>query len=102
MVETLVPVKRLAEQFRVEWIRPAQEYFECVPPNAFQAEAGGVAKEAGAGAWQVELDGSHAAALTFELQEQIVGWPYFTIEAPAGTTVELLVQEAHAPGGRRC
>ena len=28
-----------------------------------------------------------------------MGWPYFTIEAPAGTTVELLVHEAHQPGG---
>ncbi len=99
LAETLVPVQRLAEQFRVEWLRPAEEYFECLPPNAFRAQAGTVAKEAGAGVWQVELDGSRAAALTFELQEQIVGWPYFTIEAPAGTTVELLVQEAHAPGG---
>ena len=99
LLETLVPVKGLTEQYRIEWLRPAEEYFECVPPNAFKAEAATIAKEAGPGVWQVDLDGSHAAALTFELQEQIVGWPYFAIEAPAGTTVELLVQEAHAPGG---
>jgi hypothetical protein len=37
--------------------------------------------------------------LTFELEEEVVGWPGFTIEAPAGTTIELLVHEAHAPGG---
>ncbi len=97
--EALVPVKRLTEQFRVEWVRPAEEYFECVSPNAFKAEAATIAREAGPGVWQIDLDGSQAVALTFELQEQIVGWPYFTIEAPAGTTVELLVQEAHAPGG---
>ena len=29
----------------------------------------------------------------------MVGWPGFTIEAPAGTIIELLVHEAHAPGG---
>jgi hypothetical protein len=29
----------------------------------------------------------------------VVGWPGFAIEAPAGTTIELLVHEAHAPGG---
>jgi hypothetical protein len=39
------------------------------------------------------------AALTFELKEQVVGWPYFTIVAPEGTTVELMVHEAHEPGG---
>jgi hypothetical protein len=70
-----------------------------VPPNAFRAEAVTIAKEAGPGVWQVDLNDSRAAALTFELQEQIVGWPYFTIEVPEGTTVELLVQESHAPGG---
>jgi hypothetical protein len=37
--------------------------------------------------------------LTFELEKQVVGWPYFTIEAPSGTVVELLVQEAHELGG---
>ncbi len=47
----------------------------------------------------MELDGKGAAALTFELAEQVVGWPGFTIEAPAGATIELLVHEAHAPGG---
>lgn len=99
LTETFVPVRQLTEQFRMEWLRPAQEYFECVPPNAFKAEAATLANETAPGVWHVELDGSHAAALTFEFQEQIVGWPSFTIDGPEGTTVELLVQEAHAPDG---
>ncbi|MHC4124739.1 MAG: alpha-L-rhamnosidase-related protein, partial [Planctomycetota bacterium] len=52
--------------------------------------------------WKVKLDASHperAAALTFEMEEQMVGWPRFSIEAPAGTVVELMVHEGHAPGG---
>jgi alpha-L-rhamnosidase len=97
--EQLIPVKRLAEQYRVEWLRPAEEYFECLPPNSFKAETVKSAQETGAGAWQVELEAVRATALTFEFEEQIVGWPYFTIEAPAGTTIELMVQEAHAPDG---
>src|SRR5690606_12102584 len=40
-----------------------------------------------------------AASGIFELTEQVVGWPFFTIEAPAGTIVELLVHEAHRVGG---
>ena len=32
----------------------------------------------------------------FELAEQMVGFPFFTIEAPAGTVVELMVQESHS------
>src|SRR5262249_23538437 len=34
---------------------------------------------------------------TFEFQEQLVGWPHFTIDAPEGTIVELMTQEAHDP-----
>ncbi len=49
---------------------------------------------------RVKLDkAGRGAALTFEFAEQIVGWPYFTIEAPAGTIVELMVQEGHEVGG---
>ena len=36
---------------------------------------------------------------TFEFREQIVGWPHFTIDAPEGTIVELMCQEAHDPAG---
>lgn len=93
--ETLIPVKQLTEQFLIEWLRPAEEYFECVPPNAFKAQAAAVAKETGPGVWQVDLDGSRAAALTFELQEQIVGWPYCFFMNVAGI-------QPLEPGFRRC
>ncbi len=47
----------------------------------------------------IDPNGNKAAALTFEFDIQSVGWPYFTIDAPAGTVVEMLVHEAHKPGG---
>ncbi|MGB7294380.1 MAG: alpha-L-rhamnosidase C-terminal domain-containing protein [Candidatus Aminicenantales bacterium] len=97
--EALVPVARLAESFWIDWRRSPQEYFECRPPDAFEAVRRSSAVESGAGQWEVTLDGKRGAALTFELDEQVVGWPYFTIDAPAGTTVELLVHEAHAEDG---
>ncbi len=97
--ETLVPVARLAESFWVDWRRPPQEYFECRPPDSFEAVRRSSAVETGPGRWEVALDGKRGAALTFELDEQVVGWPYFTIDAPAGTTVEVLVHEAHAAEG---
>ncbi len=99
LAETLVPVARLAESFWVDWRRPPQEYFECRPPDSFEAVRRSSAAETGPGQWEVYLDGKRGAALTFELEEQVVGWPYFTIDAPAGTTVEVLVHEAHAEGG---
>jgi alpha-L-rhamnosidase len=97
--ETLVPVARLAESFWVDWRRAPQEYFEFRPPDAFEAVRRSSAVEIRTGQWEISLDGKRGAALTFELEEQVVGWPYFTIDAPAGTTVELLVHEAHAEDG---
>lgn len=97
--ERPVPVARLAESFWVDWRRPPREYFECRPPDAFAIDPHPSAVETSAGRWDVVLDGKRGAALTFELEEQVVGWPFFTIEAPAGTSIELLVHEAHAAGG---
>ena len=99
MRETLVPVNKLSESLWLEWIRPPQEYFEFRSPNAFQEIRRPSGVETAPGVWQAELDGVRGAALTFELVDQVVGWPYFTIEAPAGTVVELLVHEAHQVGG---
>ena len=36
--------------------------------------------------------------LTFELKEQIVGFPFFSINAPEGTEIELMTAEGHALG----
>lgn len=98
--ERLVPASRLAESLWLRWMRPPEEYFQCRPPTSFEVDRESAAqKKDNPGQWRVTLDGSRAAVLTFELTEQIVGWPYFTIEAPAGTVVELLVLEAHQIGG---
>ncbi len=105
MVETLVAVKGLAESAWVKWRRPPREYFECRVPGAYREERSPSARALGQGSWQVDLPaaGGEAketgAVLTFEFDEQGVGWPYFTIEAAAGTVVEALVHEAHQPGG---
>ena len=97
--ETLVPAAGLAESHLLEWRVPSSDYFDFRVPDAFRAERAELAAHISPGSWRVELDGARSATLTFEFAEQVVGWPGFTIEAPAGTTVELLVQEAHAPGG---
>jgi hypothetical protein len=117
--ESFVPVNRLTESFLISWNRPPEEYFTMVPGGAYtQAPFSGI-REAPPGTWQLETQvrepqgepqretqvlktGAHAGqsiALTFELEEQVVGFPEFTINAPAGTIVELLVHEAHTPGG---
>jgi len=97
--ETLTPVRKLAESLWLQWERPPQEYFEFRTPGSFKESRQASATDVGSGVWQVSLDGARGAVLTFELDEQVVGWPYFTIEAPAGTVVELLVHEAHQVAG---
>lgn len=99
MRETWIPAAQLAEQHRIRWRRPINEYFAMRPPKAYEAEPAQVAQPAGDGAWRVALDPDRGTTLTFALPEQVVGWPAVTIEAPAGTTLELMTQEAHAVGG---
>jgi hypothetical protein len=97
--ERTIPVRKLAESHVLDWKRPPEEYFECLTPDAFTASPGAGAREEEPGAWTLDLPHGRAVALTFELEEQVVGWPSLTVHAPAGTTVELLVHEAHRPGG---
>ena len=96
--EIEVPAKSLAESLWIEWRRPPVEYFECRSPNAFTAIRQASAREETPGRWTIQADGRRGAALTFEFEEGIVGFPYFTIEAPAGTSVDLITQEGHKVG----
>ncbi len=90
-------VERLAEAYWITWNRPPEEYFDCKTLNAFSFRINNDVRETSPGVW--EMIAHEAAALTFELNEQAVGWPMFTIEAPEGTICELMVHEAHATGG---
>jgi hypothetical protein len=97
--ESEVLAKQLAESCWIKWLRPPEEYFECTPPKSFEVDRRPAATQVDAGSWRVEGDPKLGAALTFEFEEQLVGFPYFSIEAPEGTIVELLVQEGHEVGG---
>jgi len=97
--EESVPAAGLAEAYSIRWHRPPREYFEMLTQNAFTALPPPDVKQPAADAWRVHLDGETAVALTFQLEEQVVGWPYFTVEAPEGTVIELMVHEAHQVGG---
>lgn len=97
--EVEVPISKLSESYWIEWQRPPVEYFECKTPDAFHVDRSPAATAMDGHSWSIECDGTRAAALNFELEDAVVGWPHFTIEAPEGTVVELLVHEAHEIGG---
>jgi alpha-L-rhamnosidase len=98
MEETVIPAAQLSEAFRINWHRPPAEYFECLTPHSFDATTLPTPGQISPGAYEIMLDGRSGTALTFGFDEQIVGWPMFTIEAPEGTVIELMVQEHHRPG----
>ncbi len=99
MKEKNVSVAKLSESFVLQWLRPVQEYFEFITPDAYRVIGKPIVTQPQPNFWRLETDEQHGFALTFEFDEGVVGWPFFTIKARAGTVVELLVHEAHALGG---
>lgn len=77
-------MRQLRECYRLSWKRPPQEYFEFQVPDAFTAESLPPPRESTPREWSLELALAKAVAITFELPEQVAGWPSFTLEAPAG------------------
>jgi hypothetical protein len=97
MRERVIPAVRLSSSFFVSWSVPPEEYFEFLTPGAFTVERGVPAAARGEHAWDVTLEEGKGSVLTFEFAEEGIGWPAFGIDAPAGTIVELMVQEGHDP-----
>lgn len=96
--EREVPVLRLADSGRVMWRRDPRDWFEFRMPDSFELKREAVAEEIQPGVWRLPATTERAAVYaTFELREQVVGFPHFEIDAPAGTIVELMTQESHDP-----
>ena len=87
----------LRESAVIEWQCPPEQYFDCVPPNACTGEWTSPPTQVAPGSWRIDPHPEKSTVLTFARDEQVVGWPCFTVEAPAGTVIEILVHEAHQP-----
>jgi len=84
------------EQGKVRWLRDPNDWFESRVPDSFEASRTAVASITPRGIQlPVAAPKSDAYFVTFDFPEQLVGWPRFTIDASAGTIVELFVSEAH-------
>lgn len=101
MKEMTVSAQRLAESGRMDWLRDPADWFDFRMPNSYRAVRQQTAQSRPDGVWSFPASATDRQAVwaTFEFPEQLVGWPCFTIEAPAGTIVEMLTQESHAPDG---
>ncbi len=96
--ETNIPVMRLVDAGRVDWNRNPADWFEYRMPNSFRVTSEpSVAIAADGNRWQLPAAANSQQGLyvMFEFKEEIVGWPYFTIDAPEGTVVDIMWQEAH-------
>lgn len=81
----------LTHAHRLNWRRDPQDWFELRTPGCFEIQPTSVTDK-------VQTQASDQGfALIYRLPEGMVGWPYFVIEAPAGTVVELMPQETHDP-----
>ncbi len=87
----------LADHFGVVWKSDPARYFEFVTPGLYEPSTLDGFKDHGSGSYSVSINPPKAAVLTFEFDEQIVGFPFFTIDAPEGTVVEMMIQKGHEP-----
>jgi hypothetical protein len=89
------PMLRLVQSGRVRWRRDPRDWFEYRMPGSFETVEDTAAFPSGDGAWTLQPAEGEGVFATFELGEQMVGFPFLSVEAPVGTVVELMTQEAH-------
>jgi hypothetical protein len=75
------------------------DWFESRTPGSFEIDDAPVARQISDTSWELPSSptASDASFATFEFTEHVVGWPRFTIDAPAGTIIELMTIESHDP-----
>jgi alpha-L-rhamnosidase len=97
--EMVRPLDRLTRSGRVLWKRDPRDWFEYRIPGCFEIVDETAAFPSGDGAFRLRPAPGEGVFATFELPEQMVGFPLLTVDAPAGTAVELIAQESHDPRG---
>lgn len=82
----------------VQWHRPPEDWFDFRMPECLSFSQLESYQKTGDNSieWNSSSP-SEAAAFIFNLPEQMVGFPQVEIEAPEGTIVEIILQEAHDP-----
>jgi alpha-L-rhamnosidase len=95
---------RLREVHYLHWNIPVREFFDFKTVNAFAP--GTILKnfnqDSGSWTFEVPEEKDSGLVLSFEIKEQVIGWPFFTINCQKDTVVELMVQQGHqllADGG---
>ena len=101
MKESLVMNPSLKEAMLIDWKVPAENFFDmAMDAKAYEVHDRVLYKENKVeNEYIIEPQGDKSVSYIFAYDEQGVGFPFFTIDAPEGTVVEMLVHEAHELGG---
>lgn len=98
LTETMVKAARFVETHSLHWKQDPFYYFDLNIPDAYEPATINPLKNQTPDKVVVSLNGdSSGVVITWEMQDQIVGWPGITVEAPENTIIELMVQEGHTP-----
>lgn len=96
MAETSFPASEMVHGDTLQWHTDPDDWFLYRMPGSFTLTPG-LAVETRNNTYRFAMPEGMGAALTFAFSEEAVGFPYFTIEAPEGTVVDILFQESHDP-----
>lgn len=101
MDENIVSNPSLTETMVIDWKVPVETFFDfAMDSSAYEVSDRKVYSEPmQKSSYLISPCGDKSASYIFAFNEQGVGFPKFRIEAPEGTIVEMLVHEAHEPGG---
>ena len=96
--EECVERPTLRETSLIDWKVPAENYFDMAMDEAAFTVSDWKLHDFRDSAYVMAPVDGKTVSYVFSFDEQGVGFPYFTIDAPEGTVVEMLVHEAHEPG----
>ena len=96
--ETQLHAGSLRETGRVRWHRNPDDWFENRTPGSLTAERDAtVVRTSDETGVTVLPEPGEGVFLTYELPEHMAGWPVLKVDAPAGTIIEIMIQEGHDP-----
>ena len=100
-MKNVIPASICLPKGSLNWKVPPEEYFGSYTENAFTAEISEKKASRDNGEFfplRATLQQNVSRVFLLSLKEEMVGYPFVRIRAPAGTSVELVFGECHAPG----
>lgn len=89
----------LVEAGTIRWHKEKDHWFYFREPGVYTASLGlDYRLDGGEIAFEMDKGRDTGYFLTFALGEQVVGFPFFVLDAPEGTSVEVIALEGHTPG----